>query len=294
MFALTILTPTYNRKNELMKLRQCLLNQSSMDFQWLVIDDGSTDGTEELFEYSDDCIKTDYIKKTNGGKASAINYAHQFIQSDIVAIVDSDDQLEENAVEIIVKNWTKHKVDPNICGMVYLRKHPNEEGEKKVFPSDGYISSYVDMILNTNIDGGGFEVVRKSLLEEFPFPEYENENFIGESYLWTVSGLKYKMAFYNLPIYIYDFLDGGLTSQGRLLRIKNPQSSMAVMRVGLGKQIAAKRRIKNAILYVCYGKFARKRRKEIFEVDNKGIVMVAYLPGVLLHKYWKHKFKINV
>lgn len=294
MVSLSIVTPTYNRCNEIKNLYYSLEKQTNKNFQWLVIDDGSSDLTECFFDGLNADFRIDYKKKSNGGKPSAINFSHGYILSDIVAIVDSDDLLTEDAVDQIINKWEKYKNNPKICGLVFLRKHPGEKIPNSPFPYDGYIGSYIDVILSSGVDGGCFEVVRKSLLEEFPFPEFKNEKFIGESYLWTISGLKYDMVFNNIPLYIYDFLDGGLTSQGRLLRIKNPRGSMEVQNIGLEKRVRFKRRIKNAILYVCYGKFCDYNFFTIVKMSrNKRIVICNYLFGIMLYFKWRREFLLK-
>ena len=108
---LTIFTPTYNRAYSLERLYKSLVTQSLKDFEWLVVDDGSTDNTEELINkfVSDNKVKICYFKQENGGKHRAINRGAAMAQGDYFLIVDSDDYLTSDAVESIKREWIKQK-----------------------------------------------------------------------------------------------------------------------------------------------------------------------------------------
>ena len=117
----TVLTPTFNRKEKLQKLWNSLQKQTVKEFEWLVVDDGSTDGTNELIaklqEKSD--FPMYYIYKDNGGKHTALNVGIQTIRSQLTFIVDSDDYVVKDAVESILKiheKYRKHNTPiPAIC-----------------------------------------------------------------------------------------------------------------------------------------------------------------------------------
>ena len=113
---LTILTPTYNRKNFLKRLYDSLCKQTVMEFEWLIIDDGSTDGTEQLVQtFENRMFQVNYVKKENGGKHTAINVSHDFIHGELVLIVDSDDALTDNAVNRILYFYEKYKTNLKVA-----------------------------------------------------------------------------------------------------------------------------------------------------------------------------------
>ena len=121
-YSLTVLTPTYDRAYTLTRVYESLVKQTKQDFQWIIIDDGSSDGTEELImSFPKTGFELEYHKKSNGGKHTALNYAHQFIKGEMVVIVDSDDYLTDDAVETIQRDWLKYKNDKRIAGMSYMR-----------------------------------------------------------------------------------------------------------------------------------------------------------------------------
>lgn len=102
----TVFTPTYNRLYKIDKLYQSLKRQSCNDFEWIVVDDGSNDGTKEYFEKvidNGDPFKIRYFNKENGGKHRAINLGVSQAKGNLFFIVDSDDYLIDNAIEMILE-----------------------------------------------------------------------------------------------------------------------------------------------------------------------------------------------
>jgi glycosyltransferase involved in cell wall biosynthesis len=149
MKALTIFTPTYNRKHTLPRTYEALCHQTSDDFDWLIIDDGSTDGTREWVEslgekitsngqrfdwmgresdgeddnhYVVDTgqIRIEYIYKPNGGLYTGYNVAYATIQTELCVCIDSDDYMPDDAVEKIVRTWNSRPQDKEYCGIVGL------------------------------------------------------------------------------------------------------------------------------------------------------------------------------
>ena len=104
---LTVCTPTYNRAHTLPRLYESLVRQTSQDFEWLVVDDGSTDNTRELVDgwVAEGRIRIRYVYKENGGKPSAHNLGVRLAAGELFFCVDSDDYLTDNAVELILSAW---------------------------------------------------------------------------------------------------------------------------------------------------------------------------------------------
>ena len=124
---ITILTPSYNRGYCLGQLANSLLNQTNLNYNWIIIDDGSTDNTKEVIEClkNDFGIKLQYLYKKNGGKHTAINYALDYINTELTFIVDSDDQLTNNAIATIYEYFEKYKNNKQISCYAFERKYPD-------------------------------------------------------------------------------------------------------------------------------------------------------------------------
>ena len=122
---ITIFTPTYNRDYIIINLYKSLLIQTLKDFEWLIIDDGSTDNTELLVSsfIKDNKINIRYIKQQNGGKHRAINKALEEAKGELFFIVDSDDQLVDNAIERILYYFDQIKEDSSFAGVCGVKAY---------------------------------------------------------------------------------------------------------------------------------------------------------------------------
>ena len=107
MKTLTVFTPAYNRASTIGRTYESLLRQTCKDFEWLVVDDGSTDNTRELVEgwASEGKIPIHYVYQKNQGMHGAHNTAYENIETELNVCLDSDDYMPDDAVEIIVSLW---------------------------------------------------------------------------------------------------------------------------------------------------------------------------------------------
>ena len=229
---ITIFTPTYNRRQFIDRLYQSLLSQAEKCFEWIVVDDGSTDDTEEYFSKllsKPQPFTIRYIKQENGGKHRAINRGVQNANGEFFFIVDSDDTLLPNAIEKTNQWATTIDTSHKWCGIAGLRGYT----EKKVIGQQLY-TDFIDA-KNTerrkyNLLGDKAEVYFTEVLKKYPFPEIPGENFISEEIVWNaIARDGYYLRWFNEIIYICSYLEGGLTKdnskdecnpQGRLLWAK--------------------------------------------------------------------------
>ena len=127
MKTLTVFTLTFNRAYCLNKCYESLLRQTSNDFEWLVVDDGSTDDTKALVEqWQNECtkFKISYIYKKNGGMHSGYNVAYEHIETELAMSIDSDDYLPDNSVELVVDFWKEYG-NQNVAGIIGLDVNPD-------------------------------------------------------------------------------------------------------------------------------------------------------------------------
>lgn len=290
----TILTPTYNRKEKLKKLYNSLKLQEKKNFIWLVIDDGSTDGTELLFDEwkNESVFEIYYYKKENGGKHTALNYAYKYITTPLTFIVDSDDFITKDAISLIEKNFNKYKQQKDICGFSYLRGKP-QGGllSSSGIPQHVLKETYCECRINRNIKGDMAEVWVTEILKKFPFPEYEGEKFLGEDIVWVRMSGAYKMLFFNDIIYISDYLDDGLTRNRRRNNINSPNGCIERAETFLNAKIKYKYKVKSIIQYIIYGKFAERSIKDLYLKSNNKIMYIMFLPlAMIIYMKWKHDF----
>ncbi len=294
MSTLTIITPTYNRERFLPKLYQSLLLQTNTDFEWLLIDDGSNDGTEALIrQYMEEGkIEIRYEKQPNAGKHTALNRGIQTIRSELTFIVDSDDYLPENAVKTILSYHQKYKNTPELCGYSFLRCHQDGRVNTAYFPENEKIDTYLNVRINGNIGGDKAEVFFTNILQKYPFPVFEGEKYMPEDAVWMQMSGPYRMVHINENIYICDYLEDGLTKTGRRMKIHSPNGMVFRSKVYLAnRDTCFKVRTKMMILYIIYGYFAGFKGKQLYaQITDKMLWLLCYLPSFVLYQFWKRNY----
>ena len=287
---ITVLTPTFNREGVLRSLWDSLQKQTVKDFEWLVVDDGSTDGTKNLItqlqEKSDFPIR--YIYKSNGGKHTALNVGIQTICSELTFIVDSDDCVTDDAVESILKIHKKYRSQNNICGYAFLRAFPDGKVNGKKFDVDEKIGSYIDVRVNGDDTGADkAEVFKTHCLKEFPFPEYPNEKFLGEDLVWVRMARKYEMVHINKAIYVGNYLEDGLTNNRRKHNIASPVGCMHRAEEFMESDLKTRYRIMGGLQYIVYGRFAGVKVVNLIRKSRHKILATVCIPGgLLLYARW--------
>ena len=294
---LTIVTPTYNRSQMLRACWKSLKDQTNNDFQWLVIDDGSEDNTRQVIEKfmaeaPNMCI--DYYFKENGGKHTALNFSHKYIKGKYVLILDSDDMLTPDAVEIVISSWRKYDYDTSVNVIYFYRKNKNGETLFNVKNTNSVIYTYKEKRISKLHSRDCCDTFRSETFIKFVFPVFSNERFIGEGAAFLEIELLGKGVYIDRAIYVCDYLENGLTKQGRKMRLSNPCGGRFNSNVYMNRKLSFSTRIKNAVLYVCYSHFAGASiRRMYLETDYRGIMTVCLIPGTLLYFYWKRRYFSN-
>ena len=286
----TILTPTYNRSYCLDRLYKSLCIQTSSDFEWVIVDDGSTDDTKQKVDEfnKQNKIKINYIYKNNGGKHTALNSGIKQIDSKYVFIVDSDDVITEDAIEQIITYDKKYGDRGDICGYSFLRKYPDGKVNGKLFKQNEVIDTYVNVrIFGNDCNADKAEVFFTKILKQYPFPEFEGERFLGEDIVWVELSKKYKMIHINTAIYEGDYQSDGLTKNRRKGNIKSPKGCYERARKFLSVKLPTKIKIKSVLQLIVYGKFSGYKIKKIIG-DGKILSCILYPVGLLIYKKWKN------
>ncbi|EAO4573137.1 glycosyltransferase family 2 protein, partial [Salmonella enterica] len=225
----SIITPTYNRSQELELLFNSLNRQDVIGFEWIVIDDGSIDNTKErvkkYIEYSKNLYDIKYFYQENQGKNSAVNKGIQNASGEYIVIIDSDDYLCDNALSCV-----KHYIDQ---GLFSLNKDligisgvkVDEQMSPVCFISDANmtIMSHYDWFYRQHRLGDRIDFYKASVLKTNIINNFPKEKFITEDALWL--NLKGKKLFINEPLLIVKYTDDGLSSRYRTLLKQNPFGS---------------------------------------------------------------------
>lgn len=292
-YLVTIFTPTYNRARLLKRLYESLKEQSDKDFEWIIVDDGSKDNTEEVVQgfIKEKSIPIKYLKKENEGKHIAINVGCDMAEGELFFIVDSDDYIPKEAIEEVKRDWKKYRNNTGIAGLVYLKAWENGNLMGRKFEKDEFISNHVKEYNKGGVWGEKLKILRTEIFRKNKFPKYENEKYVGEHVLWIEVSRKYDLVYINKVLYIAEYLEDGLTMAGRKLRIENPLGGIKGAQVLMQKDMCLKLRIKNNLLYSAYSFFAEKSIKEIYKGAVEKSLLTLELPfGYVLYRYWKKKF----
>lgn len=213
MKTLTVFTTTYNRAYLLPRLYSSLCNQTNNDFEWLVVDDGSTDDTGILVDewIKEAIISIRYIYKENGGMHTGHNVAYENIQTELNICIDSDDYMPDDAVELINSLWQKSG-NPNLAGIVGLDATKNGEIIGTELPTDT-IDGFIEIYQKYGCSGDKKVVLRTDVVKHYePYPEYENEKLVPLGSLYNLIGIDYKFIYSNDIYCIVEYLADGSSS----------------------------------------------------------------------------------
>lgn len=288
---ITVFTPIYNRAHLVEKLYESLLRQTFKEFEWVIVDDGSTDNIDEVINQfiQQNRIKIKFVKQKNGGKHRAINSGLDISNGELFFIVDSDDYLTDNALEIISDNWDKINNKEEFCGISGLKGFSN--GEIVGNTDNDYIldCSVLEYRYERNIKGDKAEVFVTKILKENKFPEIEGENFITEAIVWDQLGSKYKMRWINEVIYMCEYLEDGLTKNSTFLRVKNIQGTLLYYKTLLGYDIPYKYKLKSSINYYRFLFQSKLLKGKYFLKSNFFLNLFGITFGYILSMIDKYK-----
>ena len=239
MVKITVFTPTYNRAYIILNLYKSLQRQTFCDFEWLIVDDGSTDNTRELikrWQNEENTFSIHYYWQENGGKCRAINEALKYANGELFFTVDSDDYLTDDALEKVVRWESDLPKGERFCGVAGNLGTSPTETPNTIFPGQYYEGSLLDRY--KNVDGERAIIFYTEIHRKFKYPEFPGEKFMTEAVVYNrIAAAGYKIRFYNDIIWIYKYIEDGLTKSGSSIFINNPR--------GFGLWLQEKARFQN-------------------------------------------------
>ena len=219
---LTVFTPAYNRAGKLKRLYESLLAQTNADFLWLVVDDGSTDETQELIHsfQMEGKLEIRYHRQENGGKMRAHNAGARLADTQLFVCLDSDDHFTKTAVDDILTLWAGNE-DETLAGIV-AHKGADEEHilYGAAFPKSG--RSSLKGLYEAGFRGETTLVFRTELLKRFPFPEIEGEKYVPEDVAYDRIDEGHEYLISDKILTVCELVSEGLTDRVDDLREKNP------------------------------------------------------------------------
>ena len=284
----TVFTATYNRAYILTKLYASLQKQTVKNFEWIIVDDGSTDTTEQLVNTwvcDENSFNIRYFKKNNGGKPRAINYGIQFAEGKYFFIVDSDDYLLPKAIERMTTWVSEIDAKADYIGVGAAKGYPNMTYTKNMLPivnNEGYVdaNNLERELYNLNMDM--CEAYRTSVFKKFPMAEWPGEKFAPEQIALNEIALAgYKLRWHEDIIYICDYLEDGLTKGSRKLEKNNPMGYAMMYNHMLKYDYSPKKKMFCACQSVALSIYGR-HPEYIFKSNSMAYTFLAMPFGIVL------------
>ncbi len=211
MPTLTVFTPAFNRAHTLGRTYESLKRQTSKDFVWLVVDDGSADNTAELvkaWQQEDNGFEIRYIYKENGGMHTAHNVAYDNMDTLLNVCIDSDDYMTDDAVEKIVSFWNENASD-EYAGIIALdlsMKTNDIIGKRLPDRKDTTLMGYY---LNGGV-GDKKLIYRTDVIKSTPpYPEFEGEKYVGLAYKYHLIDKTHTLLIMNEPVCVVEYQPDG-------------------------------------------------------------------------------------
>ncbi len=230
----SVILPTFNRAKYLDRAISSVLSQSFYDFELIIVDDASTDNTEEIVGlFRDERII--YVKNPrNLGGAAARNVGIRIAKGEFIAFQDSDDLWHPDKLEIQMKVFENEEEDVAVVYTAFIRKVGDKEfivPPPSVKKTEGYI--YKELLTHINFVGTPTAVVRKTALEDVG---YFDERFprLQDWDLFLRLAKKYRFKFIKKPLLTAYDVPGNISS--------NPEALIKALKLLLGKHYTAIRK----------------------------------------------------
>lgn len=288
---LTIFTPAYNRAHTIGLCYESLLRQTSSDFKWLIIDDGSLDSTSDLVRswIIEDKIPIEYHYQDNQGMHGAHNTAYRLIDSELNMCIDSDDYLADNAVELIINKWREDGCD-RYAGIAGL----DAKFDGTIIGSK--FTTHWTTLSGFYMRGGRGDkklVYRTSVVNAVPeYPVFEGEKYVGLGYKYLLIDLKYELLTMNKVLCHVDYRTDGSSMNMYRQYFRNPQGFAFIRKEAMKHHPSYKRRFVEAVHYVSSSIICRNSGF-ISESPRILTTLLAIPLGVILYLYLLFRYKQN-
>ena len=290
---LTIFTPAYNRAHTLHLGYEALLRQTCKDFEWLIIDDGSTDNTRALVEgwIAENKIPIRYHYQENQGMHGAHNTAYRLITTELNTCIDSDDYMPDDAVEKIVSFWKKYG-NEKVAGIIGLDQTIQGNIIGTTFPKELKETTLFRFYENGG-KGDKKLVYRTDIIKQYPeYPIFEGEKYVGLAYKYYCVDEDFPLLPLNEVLCIVEYQEDGSSMNMYKQYWRNPQGFAFYRK----KEMMITRNIKRKFIvcahYVSSSIMSRNWRF-IQESSEKLLTFLAIPIGLCLYGWTTYMVKRN-
>ena len=281
-YTFTVFTPTYNRAHTLYRVYNSLEQQTMKDFEWIIIDDGSSDNTKDIVDEwrsrSDFPIKYHYTE--NGGKLRAFKIAIGMAEGELFLTIDSDDYCKPNALERFILHWTSipSPVRHQFAGVCVLCENEKSELIGTKFPNDNLDSNFIDIYTKYKVKGDKWAFFRTDILKDMHIPEIAGEKRIASSLVWFQIGMSYKHRFVNEVLMTKEYQIDGITKRSIKVRTMNSRGSRYYYQEYLKFPVPFLYKLRGIINYIRFSFHAKIKIKQMLTESNYQFATSCLLP----------------
>lgn len=294
MKKITVFTPSYNRASLLPRCYESMKKQTRKDFVWMIIDDGSTDGTRELVRSwmnQKNEFEIQYYYKENGGLYTAYNEAISHIQTELCVCIDSDDFMPDNAIEKILEFWEKNGSDAyaGIVGLDFdLQGHVI--GDR--LPDQKSVN-LIDLLTGKYgiVNGDRTNVVRTELYKQVaPMKGFPGEKNFNPHYMHLQISKRYDFLVLNENLRFVEYQQNGMSDSILQQYRSSPNSFAQTRKLYLSfPDTSFQFKLRHSIHLVSSCILAGHPTRAITESPCPGITLLAVPFGMILTLYIQAK-----
>jgi glycosyltransferase involved in cell wall biosynthesis len=282
---LTVFTPAYNRAYTLHLCYESLKRQTSKDFCWLIIDDGSIDHTKELVAswIAEGIVPIRYYYQQNQGMHGAHNTAYELIDTELNICIDSDDYMTDDAVERIINFWELNG-DEKYAGIIALDATKDGAVIGTELPKGKTETTFTGFYA-TGGRGDKKLAYRTEVMKNYPpYPIFEGEKYVGLNYKYILADQEYTLLIMNEVVCIVEYMPDGSSLNMIHQYKKNPRGFAALRKLSMKYAPDFKSKFRHCIHYVS-SSIMLKNRNFIQESTCKFITILAIPFGIVLYFY---------
>jgi len=288
---LSVFTPTYNRKKTLDRLYNSLCEQTCDDFEWIIVDDGSTDNTQELVNkwIEQRKIRIIYYRQSNMGKPAAHNKGVELSNGNMFVCVDSDDYLRKDTVSMLQKTWGRI-IDTGCIGIIAFRVNPEGKSITRIDNNDIVRTTLRKAYKKYHLVGDTMLVYRSDIIKKYSFPIVAGEKFIPESYLYNLLDQEGELYILRDGLYICEYLPDGYTNNVDRLLFNNYKSYILHINSRLKLDDSFKDRLFDSIRYDAI-MISHKEKKIVNKAVFPFLSLIGYVPAILIYYKRYRRFR---
>lgn len=253
----TVFTPTYNRADLLPRAYESLKGQTFRDLEWVIVDDGSTDRTDEIVQgwIEESPFPISYTWQPNRGQHVAINRGVERARGYFFAILDSDDWYVPTALERFLVHWESipDGEKPGFSGIAALCAYPSGQVVGTPFPQDVLDSDSIEIRVRHRVKGDKVAMHRTEVMKEFPFPE-DLGRYVTKSLVWNRRALRYRSRYVNEILAYKEYQPGGMTARSEAVRVGSSRAARLYYKefISTGRPLPVDVALRNYANYVRY------------------------------------------